>query len=116
MSGAPLAQLPLWQVSAPLQTSPSPHEVPLLTGAFVHEVVASLHASAVHAFPSSQSTAVPLAQLPPWQVSAPLQYTPSSQSAFVEHCGVAGARYASHASLERVAWPSVNAYMQASSV
>ena len=108
--------VPDWQVSAPLQTSPSAQEVPFATALLTQAACASLQESVVQALPSSQFGAVPAVQEPPLQVSAPLQYRPSSQSAFVEQPGVPASRYASQESLARVPCPFVNSYMHASSV
>ena len=73
---APRVQVPLWQVSAPLQRLPSLHDVPLATGA-VWQPVAGLQVSVVQGLPSLQVSGVPAVQVPPWQVSAPLQRLPS---------------------------------------
>jgi hypothetical protein len=62
-SGVPAVQVPLWQVSFPLQTSWSAHEVPSSTGALVQPSAAS-HASLVHGFESSQLGGVPGAHVP----------------------------------------------------
>jgi hypothetical protein len=75
-STAPAVQMPLWQVSLPLHTSPSAHEVPCATGVFVHPKMGS-QASVVHVLPSLQSSAVPAEQMPLWQVSLPLHSSPS---------------------------------------
>jgi hypothetical protein len=77
--GAAAVQVPLWQVSAPLQRLVSAHEVPLGTFALAHPVVL-LHVSAVQAFPSLQLSAVPAVQVPAWQVSAPLHTFPSEHA------------------------------------
>jgi hypothetical protein len=77
LTGAPAAQRPAWQVSAPLQALPSEHEVPSASGACAHVPVAGLQLSAVHTLPSSQLSGVPAAHTPFWQVSAPLQALPS---------------------------------------
>ena len=79
-SGVPAVQVPAWQVSAPLQTSPSAQEVPSATGVFWHPSTASQE-SAVQGLPSSQFSGVPAVQVPAWQVSDPLQTSPSAQDA-----------------------------------
>jgi hypothetical protein len=63
LSGVPDVQLPLWQVSAPLQTSPSAHEVPLATAVAV-QPVAALQPSVVHGLPSLHVSGVPAVQAP----------------------------------------------------
>jgi len=72
LSGAPAEQVPLWQVSAPLQTSLSAHGVPLVTGVFWQPRAGS-QVSVVHTLLSLQLSGVPVVQVPVWQVSAPLQ-------------------------------------------
>jgi hypothetical protein len=72
----PAVQAPAWQVSAPLQVLPSVHEVPSVTLA-CWQPVAGAQVSLVHGFESSQLGAVPAVQAPAWQVSAPLQVSPS---------------------------------------
>jgi hypothetical protein len=69
--GVPAVQVPLWQVSAPLQALLSVHEVPLATLVLAQPVVA-LQESLVQTLLSLQLSAVPAVQVPPWQVSAPL--------------------------------------------
>src|SRR5882672_8906279 len=71
LSGVPAVHTPVWQVSAPLHTVPSAHEVPLETAA-CWQPESGRHESTVHAFASLQSSGVPAAQVPPWQVSRPL--------------------------------------------
>ena len=78
-SAVPAAQVPFWQVSVPLQTLASAHDVPFVTGVVV-QPVAGLQPSVVQALPSSQSSAVPAVQTPAWQVSAPLQTLPSAHA------------------------------------
>jgi hypothetical protein len=63
LSAVPAVQVPLWQVSSPLQKLPSRHGVPLATGVAVQPKMAS-QALAVHGLPSLQSRAVPPAQVP----------------------------------------------------
>jgi hypothetical protein len=76
LSGVPAAHTPAWQVSAPLQTLPSTHGVPLSTGLLEHPKMGS-QPSVVHTFESSQLRAVPAVHRPTWQVSVPLQTLPS---------------------------------------
>jgi hypothetical protein len=54
-SAVPGVQVPDWQVSAPLQTLPSEHEVPSVTGVFSQRLVPVLHTSVVHGFESAHS-------------------------------------------------------------
>ena len=56
----------------PLQTVLSAHAVPLVTFELTHPVVA-LQVSFVHTLLSLQLSGVPAVQMPPWQLSAPLQ-------------------------------------------
>jgi hypothetical protein len=77
LSGVPAVQMPAWQVSSPLQTSASAHGVPLSTGVLAQPKTGS-QPSVVQALPSSQSSAVPAVHTPPWQVSSPLQTSPSA--------------------------------------
>jgi hypothetical protein len=72
LSVVPAVQAPFWQVSLPLQTLESAHEVPFSTGALAHPKT-GLQLSVVHTLPSSQSSGVPAVQDPLWQVSLPLQ-------------------------------------------
>ena len=67
LSGVPGAQTPAWQVSAPLQTVESAHEVPFGTGACWQPSTGS-QLSAVHELLSLQLGAVPGTQAPAWQV------------------------------------------------
>jgi len=76
LRAVPAVQVPLWQVSAPLQTLPSLQVVPLSTGAF-WQPVPPLQLSVVQTLPSLQLRAVPAVQTPLWHVSAPLQTFPS---------------------------------------
>src|SRR5262249_13900745 len=75
-SGVPAAQVPAWQVSAPLQALPSLHDVPSATAACWQPASGSQW-SEVHGLPSSHLGALPGAQVPARQVSAPLQASPS---------------------------------------
>jgi hypothetical protein len=67
-------QVPLLQVGlvcvSPEQLS-EPHDVPFGTLEW-EQPDPGLQLSFVHALPSSQLSAVPAVQLPPWQVSVPL--------------------------------------------
>jgi hypothetical protein len=76
LSGVPAEQSPAWHVSAPLQVSPSEHDVPFATAACV-QPVAGLQPSVVQTLPSSQFGGVPAWHVPAWHVSAPLQASPS---------------------------------------
>jgi hypothetical protein len=58
---------------------PSLHAVPFVTGV-VRQPSAASHESVVHGLPSLQTSAVPAAQEPAWQVSAPLHASPSLQA------------------------------------
>jgi hypothetical protein len=75
-SAAPAVQTPLWQVSLPLQTLASAHEVPSTTGVVLHPKTGS-QLSVVQTLLSLQPIAVPGMQTPLWQVSAPLHTLPS---------------------------------------
>jgi hypothetical protein len=59
----PAVQVPFWQVSLPLQTFPSPHEVPFRTGLWVQPKTGS-HVSVVHGLLSLQLRVVPAVQVP----------------------------------------------------
>jgi hypothetical protein len=72
LRAVPAVQLPAWQLSAPLQTVASRHGVPLATGVF-EQPKTGLQASVVQTLLSLQLSGVPAVQVPPWQVSAPLQ-------------------------------------------
>jgi hypothetical protein len=74
---APGAQRPLWQVSAPLHTLLSVHDVPFRTGV-VEQPKAGTQLSVVQMLPSLQTSGVPAVHTPVWQVSAPLQTFPSA--------------------------------------
>jgi hypothetical protein len=78
LSGAPAVQVPAWQVSAPLHTVLSAHDVPLATGVLTHPE-AGLQVSVVQTLESLQSGGAPFVQEPLWQVSAPSQASPSVQ-------------------------------------
>jgi hypothetical protein len=74
--GLPAEQVPLWQVSVPLQALVSAHAVPFSTAVCV-QPLAGLQESVVQTFPSLQLSAVPAVQTPAWHVSAPSQASPS---------------------------------------
>ena len=63
LRAVPAVQTPNWQVSVPLHTFPSLHDVPLSTGAYTHPLV-GLQLSAVQELPSSHLRGLPL-QTPP---------------------------------------------------
>jgi hypothetical protein len=72
LSVVPEVQVPAWQLSAPLQTLPSRHDVPFNTGVLEQPLTGSQE-SAVQTFESLQLRALPDVQVPPWHDSAPLQ-------------------------------------------
>src|SRR5437870_2438104 len=76
LSPVPARQMPAWQVSAPLHTLPSLHEVPFASAACWHPASGS-QVSALHGLLSLQSRAVPATHTPAWQVSTPLHASPS---------------------------------------
>jgi len=71
LSGVPDVQVPFWQVSLPLHTVASAHDV-LFGSALCEQPVMALQASAVQGLPSSQLSGVPGWQTPLTHVSAPL--------------------------------------------
>jgi hypothetical protein len=71
LSAVPAVHVPFWQVSLPLQTLLSLHDVPFSTGLCVQPKTGS-QASVVHGLLSLQLRVVPALQVPLWQVSAPL--------------------------------------------
>jgi hypothetical protein len=77
LSGVPAEHTPSWQVSLPLQTLPSRQGVPFRTAVLAHPKTGS-QLSVVHTLLSLQLSAVPEVQVPPWQVSLPLQTLPSA--------------------------------------
>src|SRR5215468_94231 len=79
LSAVPAVQVPAWQVSAPLQASPSEHAVPSVTAGCSQPFTAS-QVSVVHGLLSLQLSGVPGAQVPASQVSAPLQTSPSEHA------------------------------------
>jgi hypothetical protein len=72
--GTPGWQSPPPHTSIPLQERPSLHEAVLFTW---RQPVAGTQASSVHGFASSQSGGGPGRQVPPTQVSTPLQKSES---------------------------------------
>jgi hypothetical protein len=68
----PGVQTPIWQVSLPLQTLPSLHDVPFATAAWPQPSTGS-QVSVVQGLLSSQLSGAPAVHVPPWQVSFPLQ-------------------------------------------
>jgi hypothetical protein len=74
---APALQVPAWQVSAPLQTLPSPHGTPFATAGCWQPATGS-QLSVVQALLSLQLSDVPAVHAPAWQVSAPLHTLPSA--------------------------------------
>jgi hypothetical protein len=76
-SGVPGVHTPAWQVSPPLHTLASLHEVPFNTGVLAQPVAAS-QLSVVQTLPSLQSSALAGVHTPFWQVSFPLQTSPSA--------------------------------------
>src|SRR5439155_978749 len=63
LSARPCVQLPFWQVSLPLHTLPSLHDVPFGTAVCLQPATGS-HVSVVHAFASSHFSGVPAVQTP----------------------------------------------------
>jgi hypothetical protein len=78
LSAVPAAQTPAWQVSAPLHTFPSLHDVPFTTGTFRQPATGS-QLSVVQTLLSLQLSGVPAVHTPAWHVSVPLQRSPSGQ-------------------------------------
>src|SRR3989449_1055632 len=78
LRAVPVVQTPNWQLSLPLHTFPSLHDVPLGTGAYTHPL-GGLQLSAVQGLPSSHLRGLPL-QTPPEQVSPVVQALPSLQA------------------------------------
>jgi hypothetical protein len=64
LSAVPAVHVPPWQVSPPLQTLPSLHEVPFST-AVLAQPVTGLQLSEVQMLPSLQLSGVPAPQAPP---------------------------------------------------
>ncbi len=69
------------QLSAPLQNSPSAHDVPAATGVWTQPLTGS-QLSSVHALPSSHDSGV-LVQLPTGSQTSSVQTSPSSQTSGV---------------------------------
>jgi hypothetical protein len=63
LSAVPAVHVPPWQVSPPLQTLPSLHEVPFSTGVLAQPVTGS-QLSVVQTLPSLQLSGVPAPQAP----------------------------------------------------
>jgi len=80
LRGVPGAHTPPWQVSLPLHTVASAHEVPLVTGVCWQPAPTSQE-SVVHTLLSLQLGGVPGVQAPFWHVSMPLHALPSLQVA-----------------------------------
>lgn len=78
-STVPAAQEPARHVSAPLHALPSLQAVPFVTGVVRQPSTASQE-SVVNGLPSLQTSAVPAAHEPAWQVSVPLHGLPSPQA------------------------------------
>ena len=78
LSAVPAAHVPLWQVSAPLHTVVSAHDVPFVTAVFRQPKTGS-QLSVVQTFESLQFGAVPGAHVASRQISGPLQKLPSEQ-------------------------------------
>src|SRR2546427_613246 len=78
LSAVPEVHTPDRHVSAPSQTLPSLHGVPFTTGTF-RQPVAGSQLSVVQALLSLQPRGVPPVHTPAWQVSTPLQRSPSGQ-------------------------------------
>src|SRR5439155_22770282 len=74
--GVPPVQTPAWQVSTPLQRSPSGQGVPFAS-AVCRQPASGSHVSVVQGLASAQLRADPGVQAPAWQVSAPLHTFPS---------------------------------------
>jgi hypothetical protein len=71
IGGVPRVQVPVRQISGPLQKFPSEQDVPLATFTASQPVVA-LQESVVHGLASLHTSGVPGVQAPAWQVSNPL--------------------------------------------
>src|SRR5438477_290205 len=78
--GAPM-QTPAWQVSVWVQVSPSSQAVPSGFAGLEHSLLAASQVSASwHWSWAAQTTGFVPVQLPPWQVSACVQASPSLQA------------------------------------
>ena len=81
-SWGPPWQVPAWQVSAVVQTSPSLHVAPFCAGGFEHAPVDGLHVPAAwHWSLGVQTTGFDPVQTPPWQASFLVQALPSLHGA-----------------------------------
>jgi hypothetical protein len=89
-SAVPCEQEPFWQVSAPLQALPSLQEVLLGSAGEGGQAPFAQIARAWQGAGSGQTKAVPCAQEPFWQVSAPLQALPSLQEVLLGSAGGSG--------------------------
>src|SRR5262245_12207165 len=78
LSGVPAVQMPAWQVSVPLHTLPSLHDVPFATGVFRQPATGS-QVSVVQGLLSLQLSGVPAVQVPAWHGSSPLHAFSSLQ-------------------------------------
>src|SRR3989442_810545 len=76
LGGVPGVHTPDWQVSSPLQTLASAHDVPFATGVRRQPALGS-QVSVVQGLLSAQLTGVPGRQTPARQTSTPLQRLPS---------------------------------------
>jgi len=77
LRAVPAVHVPAWQVSAPLHTLLSLHDVPLRTGVLAHPET-GLQLSVVHTFAVvAHKRACPRYITPAWQVSLPLHTLPS---------------------------------------
>ena len=76
LRAVPGVQAPAWQVSTPLHTFPSLHDVPFAT-ARLRQPATGSQLSVVHGLLSLQLSGAPGEHTPSWQVSAPLHTLPS---------------------------------------
>ena len=79
VTGVPVAQTPAWQVSEPLQRSPSSQSVPSAAGTWLTTPVAGAQLSVVHGLPSSTAEAPGRHVPPPSHESPVVQASPSLQ-------------------------------------
>jgi hypothetical protein len=77
---APARHVPLWHVSSPLQTFPSPHGVPSAAGVSMHPRTGS-QLPTWHGRDAAHVGGAPPVHAPATQCSVPLHASPSSQSA-----------------------------------
>jgi len=81
LSGGPLVQTPVWQVSVCVQASPSVHAVPSALAGFEQVPVAGLQTPTLwHWSDAVHVTELPPVQMPVWQVSVCVQASPSVQA------------------------------------